>query len=558
MSATWIAAALVTLIGDRITGRSFATRSEVVAQNGMAATSVPLASMVAIDVLKAGGSAVDAAIAANAMQALLEPTGCGLGGDMYAIVWDPKARELVGFNGSGRSPASLTLAEFEKRQIKRIPSLGPLPVSVPGCVDGWFQLHARFGKLPIEQVLAPAIRYAREGAPVTELVAHHWAANAARLREYPGFADTFLPGGKAPKKGDVFANPRLAATFEALAKGGRDEFYKGRIAREIDAYMKANGGFLTYEDLAQHTGDWVKPVSIDYRGYRVWELPPNGQGIAALQMLGVLEGFDIAGAGFGSTLNVHRFVEAKKLAFEDRAALYADIDFMQVPVEALISDSYAAERRATIGERATRSVPAGNPAVDEGDTIYLTTADASGMMVSWIQSNYRGMGSGLTPGELGFVLQDRGEMFDLTPGRANSYAPRKRPFHTIIPAFATKDGEPFLAFGVMGGATQPQGHVQIVMNIVDHGMNVQEAGDAPRMLHDGSSEPTGERMSDGGRVYLESGFAPEVARDLVLRGHQVGTNVGSFGGYQAIRWDALRRVYFGASESRSDGCAMGY
>jgi gamma-glutamyltranspeptidase/glutathione hydrolase len=558
MLTTVLAAALLALAGDRITGKSFATRSEVIGRNGMAATSIPLASLAAIDTLRAGGSAVDAAIAANAVQALLEPTGCGLGGDLYAIVWDPEKRELVGYNGSGRSPASLTAEEFSKRGLTRIPPHGPLPVSVPGCVDGWFALHARFGKLPMAKVLAPAIAHARDGAPVTELVAFYWARNAAALKSFPGFADTFLPQGRAPQKGELFRNPRLAATLETLAKEGRDAFYKGRIAREIGDYMARNGGYLSADDLAAHSGDWVEPVSIDYRGYRVWELPPNGQGIAALQMLNVLEGYDIAGAGFGSLENVHRFVEAKKLAFEDRAQLYADLDFMKVPVKALLTDDYASERRKLIGERAAKSYPVGNPAVDEGDTIYLTTADASGMMVSLIQSNYRGMGSGMTPGELGFILQDRGEMFDLTPGRANSYAPRKRPFHTIIPAFVTKDGAPFLSFGVMGGATQPQGHVQIVMNIVDFGMNLQEAGDAPRMLHDGSSEPTGERMSDGGRVFLESGFDVEVARELVKRGHQVGTNVGDFGGYQAIRWDPVQRVYYGASESRKDGCAIGY
>ncbi len=558
MLTTVLAAALLALAGDRITGKSFATRSEVIGRNGMAATSIPLASLAAIDTLRAGGSAVDAAIAANAVQALLEPTGCGLGGDLYAIVWDPEKRELVGYNGSGRSPASLTAQEFSKRGLTRIPPHGPLPVSVPGCVDGWFALHARFGKLPMAKVLAPAIAHARDGAPVTELVAFYWARNAAALKSFPGFADTFLPQGRAPQKGELFRNPRLAATLETLAKEGRDAFYKGRIAREIGDYMARNGGYLSADDLAAHNGDWVEPVSIDYRGYRVWELPPNGQGIAALQMLNVLEGYDIAGAGFGSLENVHRFVEAKKLAFEDRAQLYADLDFMKLPVKALLTDDYASERRKLIGERAAKSYPVGNPAVDEGDTIYLTTADASGMMVSLIQSNYRGMGSGMTPGELGFILQDRGEMFDLTPGRANSYAPRKRPFHTIIPAFVTKDGAPFLSFGVMGGATQPQGHVQIVMNIVDFGMNLQEAGDAPRMLHDGSSEPTGERMSDGGRVFLESGFDVEVARELVKRGHQVGTNVGDFGGYQAIRWDPVQRVYYGASESRKDGCAIGY
>lgn len=558
MFASVFAVAALVLTGDRVTGKSFATRSEVIAKHGMAATSIPLATLAAVEVLKDGGSAVDAAIAANAVQALLEPTGCGIGGDLYAIVWDPKTRELVGYNGSGRSPASLTLAELQRRGITRLPPLGPLPVSVPGCVDGWFALHARFGKLPMARVLAPAIRHAKEGAPITELVAHYWAISEPKLKPFAGFAETFLPNGRAPRKGELFANPRLAATFELLAKEGRDAFYKGDVARRIDAYMKANGGFLSYDDLAAHTGEWVKPVSLNYRGYDVWELPPNGQGIAALQMLGILEGFDVARAGFGSLENVHRFVEAKKLAFEDRARLYADREFMTVPVERLISETYLEGRRKLIGERAAKSYPVGNPAVDEGDTIYLTTADASGMMVSWIQSNYRGMGSGMTPGELGFVLQDRGEMFDLTPGRPNSYAPRKRPFHTIIPAFLTKDGEPLVSFGVMGGATQPQGHAQIVMNLVDFGMNLQEAGDAPRILHEGSSEPTGEEMKDGGRVSLEAGFDPALPRELANRGHTLGYDVGQFGGYQAIRWDKQLGVYFGASESRKDGCALGY
>jgi gamma-glutamyltranspeptidase/glutathione hydrolase len=558
MAAALILASLASIMGDRVTGQSFASRSEVIARQGMAATSLPLATQIAVDTLQAGGSAVDAAIAANAVQALLEPTGCGIGGDLYALVWDPAARTLVGFNGSGRSPAGLTLEHFQECGVKRIPAYGPLPVSVPGCVDGWFRLHARFGKLPMERVLEPAIRYAKEGAPVTELVAHYWSRNAARLKQYPGFADTFLPQGKAPAKGDLFANPRLAKTLETIAKEGRDAFYKGPMARCIAEYMQQNGGFLAYEDLAEHEGEWIQPVCLDYRGHTVWELPPNGQGIAALQMLGILEGFDVAGAGFGSALNAHRFVEAKKLAFEDRARLYADREFMPVPVEGLISKEYAAKRRERIGERAALSYPCGNPALEDGDTIYLATADSSGMMVSWIQSNYRGMGSGMTPGDLGFVLQDRGELFDLTPGRPNSYAPRKRPFHTIIPSFMTKGGEPILAFGVMGGATQPQGHVQIVMNIVDHGMNLQEAGDAPRILHEGSSEPTGERMEDGGAVSLESGYAPKVREELVERGHRLGKNVGDFGGYQAVGWDPVRRVYIGASESRKDGCAMGY
>jgi gamma-glutamyltranspeptidase/glutathione hydrolase len=550
--------------GDRITGKPFATRSEVLARNGMAATSQPLATQAALEILRAGGSAVDAAIAANAVQCLTEPVSCGIGGDLFAMVWNAKEKRLHGLNASGRSPRALTLDEFAKRGMKRIPSLGPLPVSVPGCVDGWFELHARFGKLPMRDVLAPAIRYAREGFPVAELVAHYWALSVPRLSKFPGFAEQFTIDGRAPAKGELFANPNLAATLEAIALKGRDAFYKGAIAREIAAYMQANGGFLAFEDLAAHRSDWVEPISIDYRGYRVYELPPNGQGIAALEMLNILEGYDLAKMGFGSAEHLHVLTEAKKLAFEDRARFIADPAFAKLPIAGLLSDEYAARQRARIDlAKAAASYSPGdpashNPALDEGDTIYLCTADRDGNMVSLIQSNYRGMGSGMAPGKLGFILQDRGEMFDLDPTSANAYAPGKRPFHTIIPAFVTKAGEPFLCFGVMGGATQPQGHVQILLNVIDFGMNLQEAGDAPRMVHNGSSEPTGERMSDGGKLCLESGFDPAVAQELARRGHVLGSAVGDYGGYQAIGFDPKTRVYAGASESRKDGMAAGY
>ncbi|MCP3916103.1 MAG: gamma-glutamyltransferase [bacterium] len=544
---------------DRISGRTFTSRSEVIARNGMAATSQPLATQVALDVLKAGGSAVDAAIAANAMLGLVEPTGCGIGGDLFAIVWDAQGKELVGLNGSGRSPASLTLETFQERGLDAVPKRGPLPVSVPGCVDGWFMLHERFGKLPMKEVLAPAIRYARQGAPISEVIAYYWAKNAEKLAGYEGFAETFLIDGKSPATGDVFANPRLAATYERLAEGGRDAFYAGEIARTIAAYMQRQGGFLTADDLAAHRGEWIDPVSTNYRGYDVWELPPNGQGIAALQMLNILEGYDLKKMGFGSADYLHHFIEAKKLAFEDRAKFYADPAFHEIPVEHLISKEYAAGRRKRIDPaRAAASFPPGNPALEEGDTIYLTVADEDGNMVSLIQSNYRGMGSGMTPDGLGFILQNRGELFDLTPGRFNTYAPEKRPFHTIIPAFVTKDGAPFLSFGVMGGATQPQGHVQILVNIIDFGMNVQEAGDAPRLVHTGSSQPTGEEMTDGGQVALESGWPVASRRELVERGHQVVDKIGIFGGYQGIRHDAERGVFLGASESRKDGQAAGF
>lgn len=541
-------------------GKPFATRSEVIARHGMAATSQPLATMVAIDILKRGGSAVDAAIAANAVLGLMEPTGCGIGGDLFAIVWDNKSQKLHGLNASGRSPAGLTLEEFQKQGLKKIPSFGVLPISVPGCVDGWFELHSKFGRLPMSELLAPAIQYAREGFPVSEVIAQGWQSGERVFAKQPGFADTFLVDGKAPRTGDIFRNPRLANTLEKIGQGGRDVFYKGDIARALAADVQKHGGFLSYDDLANHTSDWIEPVSTNYRGYDVWELPPNGQGIAALQMLNVLEGFDLRKSGFGSRDHIHWFVEAKKLAFEDRARLYADPAFAKVPVQELISKSYGEKRRALIdASKAAQQYPVGLPhAVEEGDTIYMTVADKDRNMISLIQSNYRGFGSGVCPAELGFSLQDRGEMFDLQPGRFNSYASGKRPFHTIIPAFVTKDGKPFLSFGVMGGATQPQGHVQILLNIIDFDMNIQEAGDAPRILHSGSSEPTGEQMTNGGTVALESGFSEDVQKSLEAAGHVFKPARGEFGGYQGILYDVHRDLYFGASESRKDGMAAGY
>ncbi len=546
--------------GDRVTGRAFATRSEVAAQHGMACTSQPLVTQIALDILKQGGSAVDAAIAANAALGLMEPTGSGMGGDLYALVWDPNERKVRGLNASGRSPRSLTLAEFKKRGLTHIPAQGPLPVSVPGCVDGWFELHRKFGRLPMKTILAPAIKYAEEGFPVSELIAYYWERSVPVLGRFPGFTETFSVDGKrGPRSGEVFKNPRLAKTLRTIAEGGRDAFYKGEIARKIADYMKAQGGFLSTEDLAAHHSDWVEPVSVSYRGHDVWEIPPNGQGIAALQMLNILEGYDFSKIAFGSPRHVHLFAEAKKLVFEDRAKFYADPAFAQVPVKGLLSKAYAEERRKLINDRrAARRLEAGNPALKEGDTIYLTTADGQGMMVSLIQSNYRGMGSGMTPGDLGFCLQDRGELFSLEEGQANTYAPGKRPFHTIIPGFITRDGEPYLSYGVMGGEFQPLGHVQIVMNLVDFGMNAQEAGDAPRISHDGSPEPTGEKGKLPGTIQLESGFPYETVRELMAMGHGVGWLLGGYGGYQGIRWDPKQRVYFGASESRKDGQAAGY
>jgi gamma-glutamyltranspeptidase/glutathione hydrolase len=544
--------------GDRITGHGFATRSEVIAREAMAATSQPLATQVALQIMRDGGSAVDAAIAANACLGLMEPTGCGIGGDLFAIVWDSGGKKLHGLNASGRSPRSLEVSEFHERNLMFVPAYGPLPITVPGCVDGWFELHDRFGKLPMNQVLAPAVRYAREGFPVSELIAHYWQLNIPGRRDETNFLETFTIDGRAPRKGEIWRNPALGRTLEIIGREGRDAFYKGDLARTIARTVQAAGGFLRLEDLLNHRSEWVEPVSSTYHGVEVWELPPNGQGIAALQILNILEGLPVAEWGFGSEEYIHHFVEAKKLAFEDRARFYADMDFVDVPVQGLISKEYAAARRALIGERAGRSYPAGNPALREGDTIYLTCADSHGNMVSLIQSNYRGMGCGVCPEGLGFALQDRGELFDVAQGKPNSYAPGKRPFHTIIPAFATRDGEPWLSFGVMGGATQPQAHAQIIINLVDFGMNLQEAGDAPRILHRGSSQPTGQVMGNGGTVHLETGVEYDVIRNLVQRGHTVQTNVGSFGGYQAILFDKEQGVYYGASESRKDGQAAGY
>lgn len=557
---------------DRVTGKPFATRSEIYAPKAMAATSHPLATQIALQTMRDGGSAVDAAIAANAALGLMEPTGNGIGGDLFAIVWDPKTRKLHGYNGSGRSPKALTLDEFKRRGISDIPPHGPLPVSVPGTVDGWFALHGRFGKRTMAQNLAPTIRYARDGHPVHEVIAYYWGRSVPVLSKWPGFAEQFTVDGgtpdrrRAPRKGETWRNPNLANTLEKIANDGRDAFYKGEIARTIDAYFKASDGFLRYEDLAAHSGEWVEPVSTNYRGYDVWELPPNGQGISALQILNLLEPYDLKSYGFGSPEHVHLFIEAKKIAFADRAASYADPAFYDAPVERLISKAYAQERGKLLSmERAARSVEPGIiPELNEGDTIYMTTADADGMMVSLIQSNYRGMGSGMAPPGLGFIFQDRGEMFvlkgcDAKPAHPNCYAPGKRPFQTIIPAFVTKDGKPWLSYGVMGGAMQPQGHVQILLNMIDFGMNLQEAGDAPRIQHDGSTEPTGQNtaMIDGGEVDLETGFPVETIRALMRKGHSVRFADGPYGGYQAIMVNP-EGGYVGASESRKDGQAAGY
>jgi gamma-glutamyltranspeptidase/glutathione hydrolase len=574
---------------DRITGKPFATRSEVLARHGMVCTSVPAATQVGLDILRRGGSAVDAAIAANATLGLVEPVSNGIGGDLFAIVYSAKENKLYGINGSGRSPLGLSYeqmkTELTKLRRETIPSTGMLPISVPGTVDAWSELHKKFGKLKFSDDLAPAIRYAEEGFPVTQLIAHYWAFGPRLYKDLPGgFLETYTLDGKGrtPAKGDIFKNPALAKTLRLIGERGRDVFYKGEIADKIDKFMSENGGFLRKVDFENHTSTWVDPVSTNYRGYDIFELPPNGQGVATLQILNLLEGFDLRAMGRNSADALHTMIEAKKIAWADRAKFYADPAFAKIPLAGLLSKEYAAERRKLIDpEHAAKAVEAGVPPanpgwqpirlqdstatpkhspLDDGDTIYLCTADDEGNMVSLIQSNYRGMGSGIVVPGLGFMFQDRGELFSMEPGHANVYAPGKRPFHTIIPGFVMKDGKPWEAFGVMGGGMQPQGHVQVLTDQIDFGLNVQEAGDASRWQHEGDNEPTGEKMVSGGYVEAESGIPYETIRELRKRGHDVRFDVGGYGGYQAIKVELHdgQRVYVGASESRKDGQAAGY
>ncbi len=601
---------------DRITGKHFATRSEVLATHGMVCTSVPSATEVGIEILKRGGSAVDAAIAANATLGLMEPVSNGIGGDLFAIVYSAKENKLYGINGSGRSPLGLSYdqmkAELEKLQKPpspqsspwpgrggreapgegrplTIPPTGMLPISVPGTVDAWAELHKKFGKLKLSDDLGPAIQYAEEGFPVTDLIAYYWSFGPRLYKGLPGaFVATYTLDGKGrtPGKGDVFKNPDLARTLRLIGEKGRDAFYTGEIADKVDTFMRDNGGFLRKTDFEKHTSTWVDPVSANYRGYDIFELPPNGQGIATLQILNILEGFDLRAMGRNSPETLHTMIEAKKIAWADRAKFYADPDFAKIPLAGLLSKQYAVERRKLIDpNHAAKTVEAGSPQngadapprrsagisargragssslIDDGDTIYMCTADDEGNMVSLIQSNYRGMGSGIVVPGLGFMFQDRGELFSMDPQHANVYAPGKRPFHTIIPGFVMKDGKPWEAFGVMGGGMQPQGHVQVLTNQIDFGLNVQEAGDASRWQHEGDNEPTGEKMNaSGGYVEVESGIPYETVRELRKKGHDVRFDVGGYGGYQAIKVEMHdgQRVYVGASESRKDGMAAGY
>ena len=542
---------------DRPAGPLSKTRSAVLARGGMAATSQPLATAAAIRVLQDGGNAVDAAIAANAVLGVVEPMSCGIGGDLFAIVWDAKTQKLYGLNASGRSPYAATRSAFHDKDLAAIPTNGPLSWSVPGCVDGWVQLQSRFGSRPLARLLAPAIGYAEAGFPVSEIIAASWSEAADDLAKVPTSAKCFLPGGSAPKVGDVFANPGLARSLRLVAKGGSEAFYRGPIAEGIVAYSATVGGLFSREDFRGHTSTWVEPVSTNYRGYDVWELPPNGQGIAALQMLNLLEPHDLKAMGPLSADTLHLMIEAKKLAYEDRAKFYADPDFGTIPVARLISKDYAATRAPLIRrDRANARPTAGEPG--EADTIYLTVVDKDRNAVSLIQSNFHGFGSFHVPGDLGFPLQNRGALFALDEAHANRLEPHKRPFHTIIPAFVTKDSRPWLSFGLMGGDMQAQGHAQVICNLIDFGMDVQEAGDLARFRHSGSSEPTGAPADGVGSVALESGVSPEVRRALSALGHRLVDAPGGFGGYQAIRIDLERGVLIGGSDPRKDGGAMGY
>lgn len=561
MKKIWVLSIFAGLLisADRITGRTFATRSEVIATHGIVATSQPLAALIGIEILKKGGSAVDAAIAVNAALGLMEPTSSGIGGDLFAIVWDNKEKKLYGINASGPAPLAVSLEYFKKRGIKRIPLHGPLPWTVPGAVDGWFELHKKFGKLPWKELFQPAIKYAEEGFPLSELIAFYWQRSVLMFRDYENFQKLYAPGGKILKKGEIFKNPDLARTYRLIAEKGRDAFYKGEIARKIVAYSKKVGGFFQYKDFATYHAEWVKPLSVNYKGYDVWELPPNGQGIAVLQMLNMLKHFNLRAMGHNSVQYLHTLIEIKKIVYEDRARYYADPRFSKLSIEKLLSDEYARKRLKLFDpNRALRRVPTSDLPIEQGDTAYLTVVDKDFNAVSLIQSNYAGFGSGMVPDGLGFTLQDRGALFSLEEGHPNAIAPGKRPFHTIIPGFVTKNGEPVFSFGVMGGAMQPQGHVQILLNIIEFGMNIQEAGDAPRFRHAGSSQPNGGVMEDGGIVYLESGISYQTIRALLAKGHKIAFQRGGFGGYQGIWIDTKRHILIGASESRKDGCAIGY
>jgi gamma-glutamyltranspeptidase/glutathione hydrolase len=551
--------------GDRVSGSSWASRSTVWGVSGAAATAHPTATLLAIDILRRGGSAVDAAIAANAALGFLEPTGCGIGGDLFAMLWDPKQAKVVGLNASGRSPRGLSLATVRARARNgAIPSFGAVSVSVPGCVDGWAQMHARYGRLPWRDVLEPAAALAEQGVPVPQTIAHYLERNFARfasagvpIEELANARATYAPSGRTAGEGQVFRNPDLARTYRTIAAGGAGAFYRGEIAEVVERYFRRIGGWMTRADLAAHRSDWVEPLRTAYRGeVEAYGLPPNTQGLSTLQLLSIAEQFDLKRMGFLSAASLHHQAEAKRVAFEDRARYFADPAFGRIPLEWLNSKAYARQRARLIRPDRINTALRPGQAPSRGDTTYFTVADRDGLMVSLIQSNYRGMGSGLVPDRLGFMFQDRGELFALTDGHPNIYQPGKRPFQTIIPGFATRGGKPWLSFGVMGGDMQPQGQAQIIINMVDYGLDLQSAGDAPRWRHEGGPEPTGVPAEGTGLLRLESGVPEETRRGLSRLGWKLGEPDGGFGGYQAI----LRgpEAYAAASEVRKDGLALAY
>ena len=522
------------------------SRSEVIAPHGMVAASHPLAAQVGIDILKAGGNAIDAAVAVNAVLGLVEPHMNGVGGDLFAIVWDAETEQLYGLNATGRAPYELNRQVFERQNLDRVPGTGPLTWTVPGAVDGWDQLLTRFGTMGFAEVLAPAIAYARDGFPVSEIIQGQWAASERSLAEWPTSAATYLPNGRPPAVGEVFTNPGLVRTYEAIAQGGRDAFYRGEIARKIVAFSESNGGYFTMPDFEDHSSMWVEPVTTSYRGYDIWELPPNSSGIVALMMLNILEGYDIASMGHNSAEAIHLIIEAKKLAFADRDRYVADADANTLPTAELISKAYAERRRAQIDRsHASGTVRAGDP-TDNAETVYLTVIDKDRNAVSLIESIFGGFGSKVVPADLGFALQNRGSGFSLEPGHLNSLEPHKRSLHTNMPAFVTKDGRPWLSFGVMGGNMQPQGHTQVLVNIIDFGMNLQEAGDAARVRH-------------GGSVQVEPGVTDAVIADLERMGHEVRrVGGGGMGGYQAIMIHPETGMLHAGTDPRKDGAAIGY
>ncbi len=544
---------------NRLRGRN-GDRSTVVCRQGVAATSQPVAATIGVDILKAGGNAIDAAVAMSAMMAVVEPMSCGPGGDLFAIAWIEKEKKLYGLNASGRSPFAWNRDEAKKRGFdKELPVHGPLTWSVPGCVSGWDALQGRLGNLTFKETLAPAAEYAHDGYAVTEIISGYFSSADRAFKEFPNAAKTYLADGKPPQYGQVITNPDIAHFYRILMRDGVDAFYKGEIAERIVAYSNERGGLFTLKDFAEHSATWVDPVTTSYRGYDVWEIPPNGQGIAALQMLNMLEQFDVASLKPNSAEHLHLFLEAKKLAFEDRAAYYADMDKADVPLERLISKEYGRERSRLIDPR--RAATNVKPGTMDGskDTIYLCAADSEGNMISLIQSIYHGWGSRETPTGLGFCLQNRGRSFSLDPNHPNTLEPHKRPFHTIIPGFLTKDNRPQCAFGVMGGDMQPQGHAQVLMNMLDFNLSIQQAGDQPRAQHFGSSTPWGGVMKAGGTIGLEAGIRADVAEQLSEMGHVISeTGSGMYGGYQAIWREDEPLRYFAGTDPRKDGCAVGY